>query len=822
MLASDLQRLLSAAAALLPRGDGESARDGSPPTPSGRGLARLISLCDKYLELYGDGRVELLRAPARINILGEHVDYVSYLPTCSLPFGSREHDMLMLYGPAETGRVRGASLQEDYAPFDFDLGESHPGTGGGAFEHEWVARLFEEPPPTPGWGNYVKGSCFFARMKFGARAARGYDFVVDSSIPPKGGASSSSALTVLAGAAFRRANLMGSEPAELAFDSSLAEWYVGTRGGSMDHLTICLAEGGRAVRIAYRERSTRLLPLPCGGLRWVTFFTHPADKGREVMLAYNERAAVSRLLIPAIIEEWGASDPARHERWRRAVGALAAGDEGAAREVRALLEGLPEAVTLGEFERDYADAYRECAGAFHALAAEPRGRALRVRDYALHHLGEILRVSAAERLLDARPDPHAESGGRRRPDLESCVERMGSLLRESHESLRDLYGVSTPEVESLVETVLADPNVYGARLMGGGFGGNVLALTSEENLPSLTRRVQEEFYAPRGRDGAGEGSLMVSTPGDGLSRLDLGSVWREAVEQLSALGPDAESHRPVLCELLDQAEGAAAEVWPVIVAAGKGSRARRTGLDAPKPVAGVSGAAAVLRVLRSVREGCGAAARTPVVVVSAETEAAVREALAGEEVIYVTQTEPLGTGDAVWRAREVLADFGGRALVVWGTQPVVRPRTVARALRLAALFDECEMALPTALKAGPYAPVERDARGRVAASRETHLEGAPRPAFGETNVGLFVLKSRAMFDALAELRRLYWRESERRYERRGGELGFPNEMIGHFAARGAGVAACPFADPREEQGIKTLEDVARCERFIAELEGEEA
>jgi hypothetical protein len=34
------------------------------------------------------------------------------------------------------------------------------------------------------------------------------------------------------------------------------------------------------------------------------------------------------------------------------------------------------------------------------------------------------------------------------------------------------------------------------------------------------------------------------------------------------------------------------------------------------------------------------------------------------------------------------------------------------------------------------------------------------------------------------------------------------------------VLACPFADGREEQGIKTLADVRLCERFIAELEAE--
>ena len=61
-----------------------------------------------------------------------------------------------------------------------------------------------------------------------------------------------------------------------------------------------------------------------------------------------------------------------------------------------------------------------------------------------------------------------------------------------------------------------------------------------------------------------------------------------------------------------------------------------------------------------------------------------------------------------------------------------------------------------------------------------------------------------------------------RYNRSRGELGFPNEVINALAAaEDSGVFASPFADPREEQGIKRLEDLSRCERFMSELEQEE-
>jgi galactokinase len=57
--------------------------------------------------------------------------------------------------------------------------------------------------------------------------------------------------------------------------------------------------------------------------------------------------------------------------------------------------------------------------------------------------------------------------------------RLGPLLKASHLSLRDDFEVSTPELDALVERAWAAPGCLGARLMGAGFGGSVLALLQE-------------------------------------------------------------------------------------------------------------------------------------------------------------------------------------------------------------------------------------------------------------------------------------------------------------------------------------------------------
>jgi galactokinase len=479
---------------------------------------RLNQLRNRFCARYGDGPVSVWRAPARINILGEHVDYVAYLPTASLPFASREHEMLMLYRAAPDRVVQGSSTHDAYAPFAFDLRDAPPTSE--ATEQAWLAYVLNSAIPAPHWSNYVKGAAFFACLKYGGQLRHGVDFLIDSNIPPSGGASSSSALTVLAGAALREVNHIHSQPGELARDSAQAEWFLGTRGGAMDHMTICLAQRHRAVHIGYADHRSELAPLPGDEFRWLTFFTHAADKGREVMLEYNERAAVSRLLIPAMIGEWQRARPALAEAWAGALKRMNDAPCAALDQLESLLAELPAQITLAEIACRSADVFAECELAFPTLVAARRERPLKLRARARHHVTETRRVAEAVRLLRAALD---EDAARRTRPIDDAMRELGALINASHASLRDLYDVSTPEVEELMQVLRADANVYGARLMGGGFGGNLLALTSVSHVTHLIERVQAEFYGPRGRNGINEGAVMVSTSGDGLSLVDDGS-----------------------------------------------------------------------------------------------------------------------------------------------------------------------------------------------------------------------------------------------------------------------------------------------------------
>jgi galactokinase len=132
----------------------------------------------------------------------------------------------------------------------------------------------------------------------------------------------------------------------------------------------------------------------------------------------------------------------------------------------------------------YAERRSECERAA-ALLGHPLGLAdarelatiadptLRAR--ARHVVGECERVDTFLGALDSG-DPRA----------------AGRAMVESHRSLATDFAASTAEIDALVEGLCATDGVYGARLCGGGFGGNVVLLCRPRSLetPEWSSRAQ--------------------------------------------------------------------------------------------------------------------------------------------------------------------------------------------------------------------------------------------------------------------------------------------------------------------------------------------
>lgn len=79
------------------------------------------------------------------------------------------------------------------------------------------------------------------------------------------------------------------------------------------------------------------------------------------------------------------------------------------------------------------------------------------------------------------------------------VGHLGQMIRESHISSRDLYEISILELDILAAAAWQVPGCYGARLVGGGFGGCVAALAKESAVPEIIQSMENAFESEFGR-----------------------------------------------------------------------------------------------------------------------------------------------------------------------------------------------------------------------------------------------------------------------------------------------------------------------------------
>ncbi|MCH2181259.1 MAG: galactokinase [Mariniblastus sp.] len=94
---------------------------------------------------------------------------------------------------------------------------------------------------------------------------------------------------------------------------------------------------------------------------------------------------------------------------------------------------------------------------------------------------------------------------------------LGELLYQSHESLRDHFQVSCPELDLLVDFTSDLPGVLGSRMTGGGFGGCTVSLIELAERPFIERAIVTKYQAATGM----EPELFVTRPSDGAQPISL-------------------------------------------------------------------------------------------------------------------------------------------------------------------------------------------------------------------------------------------------------------------------------------------------------------
>ncbi len=375
------------------------------------------------------------RAPGRVNLIGEHIDYCG-LPVFPMAIGRSTR---VAFQPRADREIRLLNSDPRFAPDTFTL----------------TARI--PPAPAGDWTNYARAA---AQALVQRRLdLKGIDAVVDSDLPIAAGLSSSSALVVAAALAILHANGASVPPLELMDLLARGERYVGTAGGGMDHAIILGARTGCASRIDFHPLRLTPTPVPAGWQFIVAWSMVHAEKSGAAREGYNQRPGQADDARRLVATELGKPADTTYP----ALLAAASVDE--------LLDVAQKPLT-GVLARRFRHVVTEGTRVRHAEAAMAAG------DFA-----------AFGRLLDA-----------------------------SHQSLRDDYEVSHPELDRLVE-LAREAGAAGARLTGAGFGGSIVALCSVERAPRVLEVLAERFYAPRGAADDIARHMFIAEPSAGAEVL---------------------------------------------------------------------------------------------------------------------------------------------------------------------------------------------------------------------------------------------------------------------------------------------------------------
>ncbi len=203
--------------------------------------ARRTALIERLQAMVGESvpaaSVRVVRAPGRVNLIGEHTDYnLGFVLPAAISL-----ETWIASVPSDDGRVELTSMQADDT-HAFELSDAGPARG------EWI--------------DYVAGVAWSLAQE--GVALRGLRGVVDSHIPMGSGLSSSAALEV-AGAWSLAREMPPLPPMRLARAAQRAEnAYVGVQCGLMDQFASTHGVAGQALLFDCRSLEHRAVPLPAG------------------------------------------------------------------------------------------------------------------------------------------------------------------------------------------------------------------------------------------------------------------------------------------------------------------------------------------------------------------------------------------------------------------------------------------------------------------------------------------------------------------------------------------------------------------------------
>jgi galactokinase len=205
------------------------------------------ALRQQLTTLFPDAKTDnlvLARAPGRVNLIGEHTDYNDGF-VCPMAL---DRFTAILAAPRADGMVRIHSLGTRQT-VEFPIDRTVPKEG-------------------PAWALYVRGPAEAMRQR--AKITRGFDGIINSTVPLGGGLSSSASIEVSMALAVLAVNHQHLGLEEIALACQWAEHnYPGMPCGIMDQFISAMGQKGHALLLDCRDRSTKQVPLDDPDLRVV-------------------------------------------------------------------------------------------------------------------------------------------------------------------------------------------------------------------------------------------------------------------------------------------------------------------------------------------------------------------------------------------------------------------------------------------------------------------------------------------------------------------------------------------------------------------------
>ena len=494
---------------------------------------RYLQLVSTFQERHGREPEFLARAPGRVNIIGEHIDYSGY---AVLPMAI-EQDVAMACSRNESRVLRLSNCSDAYEPHTRSLDDGQSPSIDGK---EWV--------------NYFL--CGFKGVvdDLGVQELVGMDVVVDGNIPPSAGLSSSSAMVCCAALATAHAHgvVMPSKQ-ELAELCAKSERYIGTEGGGMDQAISFLGERSKAMLIEFNPLRPTVVSLPGSTVFVISNTCVKANKA--AFASFNERVVECRLASVVVAKAKGldwkntrklqqlqtALGLQLHQMWEVVTECLHK-EPYTREEVCSLLgisEGELESAYLSNMTREMGrfELYKRASHVFSEAERVYRFRDTADRSCVVTDTSETSDTVAdtantvvdtrstsdtvadtSDAVTDTTDTSDSVTNAANKTDIDATAIKLGQLMDESHASCSQLYECSCPELDTLV-SVCKSSGALGSRLTGAGWGGCAVSLIQHSDLESFLKKVGEGYYKEEKNDALSR-HLFATSPGPGAALCD--------------------------------------------------------------------------------------------------------------------------------------------------------------------------------------------------------------------------------------------------------------------------------------------------------------